>query len=125
MTNGEAYGQVFPGGVIPTRAFDPISVNLLKYFPVANVDPTNGFFSNNSGKATVQNDKIGERVDFVDEKTGNWSFYYHYDNSLAFNPLSGQAYFGAARLCRDPHVRTTKGADVHRRTTPRISALQR
>ena len=98
VTNGEAYSQVFPGGVIPTRAFDPISVNLLKYFPVANVDPTNGFFSNNSGKATVQNDKIGERVDFVNEKTGNWSFYYHYDNSLAFNPLSGQAYFGQPAL---------------------------
>lgn len=92
VTNGEAYTSVFPGGVIPTQAFDPVAVNELKYFPVANVDPASGLYDNNSAKATVSDNKIGERVDFVNQKTGTWSFYYHLDNTLAVNPLSGQAY---------------------------------
>jgi len=98
VTNGEPYSTVFPGGVIPTRAFDPISVNLLKYFPVANVDPATGLFASSSGKGTVTNNKMGQRVDFVNQKTGNWSFYYHYDNSADVNPLSGQAYMGQPAL---------------------------
>ena len=91
VTNGEPYTSVFPG-VIPSRAFDPVAVNELKYFPVANLDPATGLYENNSAKATVSDDKIGERIDFVNQKTGTWSFYYHLDNTLAVNPLSGQAY---------------------------------
>ncbi len=98
VTNGEPYTSVFPGGMIPTRAFDPIAVNELKYFPVANVNPASGLYADSSGKGNLTNNKMGQRVDFVNQKTGNWSFYYHYDNSLNFNPLSGQAYFGQPAL---------------------------
>ena len=98
VTSGEPYTSVFPGGVIPVRAFDPVSVNALKYFPVANVNPATGLYSDASGKATVQDDKMGQRVDFDNQKTGTWSFYYHFDNSTAVNPLPGQAYMGQPSL---------------------------
>ena len=29
---------------------------------------------------------MAERIDFVNHKTGDWSFYYHYDDATAINP---------------------------------------
>ena len=51
--------------------------------------PTNpdGTYSNNSQKNTVTDNKIGERVDFNNQKTGNWSFYYHFDDSTVNSAL--------------------------------------
>jgi len=98
VTNGEPYTSVFPGGAIPARAFDPVAVNELKYFPAANLNPATGLYENNGAKATVTDNKFGERVDFVNQKTGTWAFYYHLDNTLAVNPLSGQAYMGQPAL---------------------------
>ena len=44
-------------------------------------------YSDNSGRNTIKDDKIGERVDFNSQKTGNWSFYYHFDDSTVSNAL--------------------------------------
>ena len=46
-----------------------------------------GFFADASQKNTVQDDKMGQRVDFINQKTGNWSWYYHFDDSNVFNAL--------------------------------------
>ena len=35
----------------------------------------------------MRDDKIGERVDFNNQKTGTWSWYYHFDDSTAYNAL--------------------------------------
>jgi hypothetical protein len=78
---------VFPGGVIPQRAFDKVAVGVLPYIPVPNLDPNAGLYANSSQNNTVRDDKIGERVDFVNQKTGNWSWYYHFDDSTVFNAL--------------------------------------
>jgi hypothetical protein len=76
---------VFPGGVIPQRAFDKASIGTMPYIPLPNLG--GGLYSNDSQTNTVQDDKIGERVDFINQKTGNWSWYYHYDNSGVYNAL--------------------------------------
>jgi hypothetical protein len=78
---------VFPGGVIPQRAFDKVAVNVMPYIPVPNLDPSAGLYANSSQSNTVHDNKIGERVDFVNQTTGNWSWYYHYDDSSVFNAL--------------------------------------
>jgi len=78
---------VFPGGAIPQRAFDKASVGTLPYIPVPNLDPSAGLYANSSQNDTVRDDKIGERVDFVNQATGNWSWYYHFDDSSVFNAL--------------------------------------
>ena len=31
--------------------------------------------------------KPGQRVDFVNQKTGNWSWYYHFDDTNVYNAL--------------------------------------
>src|SRR5262249_40991876 len=72
---------VFPGGVIPTAAFSPAAIGTLPSIPVANVANQPFNYSDNSGRNRIRDDKIGERVDFNNQKTGNWSFYYHFDDS--------------------------------------------
>jgi hypothetical protein len=96
VTNGEAYSFagctqtsdcVFPGGVIPQRAWAKPALGILPYIPLGNVDPAAGIFSDNSQKNRVQDDKAGQRIDFINQKTGNWSWYYHFDDSNVFNSL--------------------------------------
>jgi Carboxypeptidase regulatory-like domain len=92
VTAGEQYSFVgctstsqcvFPGGVIPKAAWSPAAVGLLPYIP----GTATGTYSNNSGTNTVSDNKIGERVDFANRKTGNWSFYYNFDDSTVFSAL--------------------------------------
>jgi hypothetical protein len=96
VTNGEEYSFpgcttttqcVFPGGVIPQRAWSPAAVGILPYIPAPNIDPVAGTYSDNSQKSTITDNKIGERVDFNNRKTGNWSFYYHFDDSTVLSAL--------------------------------------
>jgi hypothetical protein len=85
--DGQAGTCVFPGGVIPQAAFSSAAIGTLPSIPAPNL--TNGSFNyaDNSGRNTVKDDKIGERVDFNNQKTGNWSFYYHFDDSTVANAL--------------------------------------
>ena len=40
---------------------------------------------------TIVDTNMAERIDFVNQKTGDWSFYYHYDDATAVNPVYAQA----------------------------------
>jgi len=97
VTDGEPYSSpgcsntsqcVFPNGVIPSAAFATPAVNVLPYIPLPNVDPANGIFADASQKRRIEDDKFGQRVDFNNQKTGSWSFYYYYDKSNVLNPLN-------------------------------------
>jgi Carboxypeptidase regulatory-like domain len=76
---------VFPGGVIPSSAFAGPAVKILPYIPQG--DPITGLFADSSQRNKIQDDKVGQRVDFNNKMTGDWSFYYHFDDSNAFNAL--------------------------------------
>jgi len=78
---------VFPGGMIPQSAWSPAAIKTIGYIPQPNIDPIAGKYSDNSQKNTVTDNKIGERVDLNTHKTGNWSFYYHFDDSTVFSAL--------------------------------------
>ncbi|OLE11999.1 MAG: hypothetical protein AUG89_08600 [Acidobacteria bacterium 13_1_20CM_4_56_7] len=94
VSNGEAYYSpgcdntncVFPNASIPQSAFAAPAVGILPYIPVPNSGPYT--FSDNSQKDRVRDDKIGERIDFNNQKTGNWSFYYHFDDSSVVSSLT-------------------------------------
>ena len=97
VTNGEPYSSatcvstancVFPGGVIPKSAWDPITTKLDAYIPLGNSDPVKGLFSDVSQKISTRDDKAGQRIDFYHDKTGNWAFYYHYNDTTFNNPLN-------------------------------------
>ena len=96
VTAGEQYSFVgctttsqcvFPGGVIPQSAWSPAAVGILPYIPTPNIDPNAGTYENNSHRDSITDNKIGERVDFNNRKTGNWSFYYHLDDSTVLSTL--------------------------------------
>jgi len=100
VTGGEAYSTpgcadttqcVFPGGVIPAAAFAAPAVAILQggYIPTPNVDAST--FSDNSQKNRIRDDKAAQRIDFVNQKTGNWSFYYHYDDSTVTSAFGHNA----------------------------------
>jgi len=80
---------VFPGGVIPQAAWSAPSRAILPYIPAATPGGcTSGVnYCNNSEKNSLTDNKIGERVDFNNQKTGNWSFYYHFDSSNVANAI--------------------------------------
>ena len=80
---------VFPGGVIPQPAFAKPVAGYLPFIPAPTLPGDVRNYSNNSQKNTVNDDKYGERVDFNNRKTGNWSWYYHLDNSNLHNALPG------------------------------------
>ena len=76
---------------IPKGAFDLRATKLLPYIPLGNIDPTTGDFADASQKKTANDNKFGQRVDFNNQKTGNWSWYYYYDSSLVFDPFASGA----------------------------------
>jgi hypothetical protein len=94
VTNGEPYSLptctstancVFPGGIIPQRAFAAPVAGTLPYIPLPNTG-TNLFATSGQNRKIVD-DKMGQRVDFNNKKTGNWSIFYFFDDSTVTNPL--------------------------------------
>ena len=79
---------LFPNGVIPQSAWSPAAKGLLKFIPLPTGATGSGQpFFRSSLLQTTNDDKFAPRVDFVNQRTGNWSFYYHYDNASLVNPL--------------------------------------
>jgi hypothetical protein len=72
---------VFPNGVIPQSAFSAPSNALLAYIPTPTLAGDTNNYSDNSQRNIPNDNKFGERVDFNNQKTGNWSWYYHLDNA--------------------------------------------
>jgi hypothetical protein len=84
-------GCVFPGGSIPQSAWSAPSKAILSYIPAPTLSGVTNNYSNNSGRNITNDDKIGERIDFNNQRTGNWSWYYHFDRSHVQHDLAGFA----------------------------------
>jgi hypothetical protein len=100
VTQNEAYSFVgctttaqcvFPNGVIPKAAFSAPSIALLAYIPSPTLPGETNNYSDNSQRNIANDNKFGERVDFNNQKTGNWSWYYHLDNSNVTSANVNQA----------------------------------
>ncbi|MBI3665849.1 MAG: TonB-dependent receptor, partial [Acidobacteria bacterium] len=100
VTNGEPYSPrgcastadcVFPGGIIPQRAFSSPVAGTLKYIPLPNIGD-NLFSAVDNGK--INDDKAGQRVDIINRKTGNWFIYYFFDDSTVRYPFNGASVPG-------------------------------
>ncbi len=66
---------------------DPVSKLTLPLVPAANAG---GFsFSDSSHVGTLIDTNLAQRIDFVNKMTGDWSFYYHYDDATAVQPVYG------------------------------------
>jgi hypothetical protein len=64
---------------------DPVTKLTLSVIPAANQGTFN--YDNSSAVGSIIDTNMAERIDFVNRKTGDWSFYYHYDDATAINPV--------------------------------------
>ena len=92
----DSNGNAVPGHNI-SAYMDPVSKLTLPLIPASN--QANGFnYDNSSAVGSLIDTNMAERIDFVNHKTGDWSFYYHYDDATAVNPVFNQQYFGQENL---------------------------
>jgi carboxypeptidase family protein len=76
---------------------DPVTQKTLSLIPASNLP--NGFdFSDSSHAGSIIDTNLGQRIDFVNKMTGDWSFYYHYDDATAVQPVYQQAYMGITNV---------------------------
>ena len=75
---------------------DPVTVLTLSQIPAANSGVFN--LSDSSHKGSIIDTNRAQRVDFVTRKTGDWSFYYHYDDATGIQPVYQQAYQGVENV---------------------------
>jgi hypothetical protein len=76
---------------IPQSAWSAPAKNILPYIPAPTSAGDSLNYSNNSQRNIINDDKYGERIDFNNQKTGNWSWYYHLDNTTVDSGLAGFA----------------------------------
>ena len=102
---------VFPGAagpVIPQAAWSPVAVKTMKFIPNPTGDSDGSpNFSTTAEKTNVRDDKFGVKVDI--NKFGNWSVYWHFDDSSFLNPypihLQRAGIFRGHRLSRPAYQR--------------------
>jgi hypothetical protein len=83
VTQGEAFSQVFPNGVIPQSAWSTPAQQLLRYIPLPNTG--SNAFSNASNTERIDDNKFSTRIDAF-TRLGNLSAYYFYDTYDLNNP---------------------------------------
>jgi hypothetical protein len=92
-SNDPVAGCVFPVNPatglanIPQAAWTAPTKAILPYIPAPTLPGTVNNYTNNSEKNTWNDDKYGLKVDFINKKTGNWSWYYTNDNATVYSAL--------------------------------------
>ena len=92
--DGEPYAAVFPNGIIPQGAFSPAAQGTLQFIPTPNKGEN--IYASAAESTRTTDDMAGQRVDFLNKKTGNWSVYYYFDNSTYLDPKGGGSFPGFA-----------------------------
>ena len=96
VTTTDATGASVPGHDI-SAYIDPITSKTLQFIPAANL--AGGFdYSDSSHAGSLVDTNMAQRIDFSNQMAGNWSFYYHYDDSTATQPIYQQAYTGISNV---------------------------
>jgi carboxypeptidase family protein len=85
---------VFPGAIVPQRAFSVPATRLMQYIPTPNAGAN--LFSSGAEKQRLNDNKGAMRLDFNTEKSGAFYFYYFADGYGLNNPYPSG--FGGATL---------------------------
>ena len=88
-------GATVPGHNL-SAYIDPVSKLTLPFIPNANLGVSN--YSNSSQSGSIIDTNMSQRIDFVNHMTGDWSFYYHYDDATAIEPIYNQTYFSQVNV---------------------------
>lgn len=89
------------GATVPGRDLsayiDPVTALTLPVIPAAN-QPGGFTYSDSSHGGALVDTNMSQRIDFINHATGDWAFYYHYDDATATNPIYQQSYQGVSDL---------------------------
>ncbi|HZQ55236.1 MAG TPA: carboxypeptidase regulatory-like domain-containing protein [Bryobacteraceae bacterium] len=85
---------VFPGNVIPTNRLDPVSVNILAFYPLPNRTPTNAFTNANNYIGDVTNTRrmqqytirVDQHFSDTDSMFARYTYFHHFDDNGAQSP---------------------------------------
>ncbi|MGC2402322.1 MAG: carboxypeptidase regulatory-like domain-containing protein [Acidobacteriaceae bacterium] len=84
-TTADPSGAVVPAHNI-SAYIDPVAKQTMSIIPQSN--QAGGYnYDDASNKGSIIDTNMAERIDFVNRMTGDWSFYYHYDDATAINPV--------------------------------------
>jgi hypothetical protein len=86
VTTTDSNGNSVPGHDL-SGYIDPVTALTLPLVPNANAGPA--AFSDSSHAGSLVDTNMAQRIDFVNHRTGDWSFYYHYDDATAIQPVYG------------------------------------
>ena len=86
---------------------DPVTALTMRFIPAAN--QANGFdYADSSHRGTIKDTNMSQRIDFNNHTTGDWAFYYHYDNATAVNPIYTQEYQGVTNVPGFPNTEPSR-----------------
>jgi hypothetical protein len=95
VTTTDSSGASVPGHDL-SAFIDPVAANTLSQIPAANLGVNQ--YSDSSHGGSIVDTNMAQRIDFVNHMTGDWSFYYHYDDATAVQPVYQQAYQGVTNV---------------------------
>ncbi len=95
VTTTDSTGASVPGHDL-SAFIDPVAAKTLSQIPAANLGVNQ--YSDSSHGGSLIDTNMAQRVDFVNHMTGDWSFYYHYDDATAVQPVYQQAYQGVTNV---------------------------
>ncbi|MGA8438111.1 MAG: carboxypeptidase regulatory-like domain-containing protein [Candidatus Sulfotelmatobacter sp.] len=86
---------------------DPVTALTIKFIPAAN--QPNGFnFADSSHVGSIIDTNWAQRIDLNNPMTGDWAFYYHYDDATAVNPIYQQTYQGVENVPGFPNTEPSR-----------------
>jgi hypothetical protein len=88
----EPYSAVFPNGIIPQSAWSPAAKGTMQFIPAPNRGTD--IYASAAASTRTSDNMFGQRVDFLNRLTGNWSAYWHYDKTNLINPYAGGSFPG-------------------------------
>ncbi len=95
VTTTDSSGASVPGHDL-SAFIDPVAAKTLSQIPAANLGVNQ--YSDSSHAGSIIDTNLAQRIDFVNHMTGDWSFYYHYDDATAVQPVYQQAYQGVENV---------------------------
>ena len=105
-TTADSGGNMVPAHNI-SAYIDPVTALTMKFIPQANL--TGGFqYADSSHVGNLIDTNMSERIDFNNRMTGDWAFYYHYDDASAINPIYQQAFQGRTNAPGFPNTEPSR-----------------
>lgn len=86
--------SVFPGNIIPASRLDPVSVNILPFYPLPNRTPSNAFTNANNYIGNVTNVRrmqqytvrVDQHFSDGDSMFARYTYFHHFDDNGAQSP---------------------------------------